>query len=706
MPQDDGRTTSHPPRAGADSRAGPGANEPPEIAAERRHLADSRAALRRMREYVLSLEAQGADRLNTEFLKAALYHRAAALVDHPDTPLFFGRLDFGPPHRATHYVGRRHVHDAAGHPMVLDWRAEVSRAFYRASTSDPMGLVRRRRFGFSGGELTAYEDERLDHIEKSAADVTTGGRSRILTEEIERPRVGPMRDIVATIQPDQDDLVRADLGTTLCVQGAPGTGKTAVGLHRAAYLLYAFRERLARSGVLVVGPNRAFLRYIGNVLPALGELDVAQVTVGELVGHVPIRGIDGDDVAQLKGDARMAAVLAAGLWSHVGTPTEGLAITRGSRRYRLTAHRLAKLVDNLRTRGLRYGSARALLPQSVAAAICTLIEYDGIATDDRTESGIARSREVRSWVDSVWPKVDPAALVGRLLTEPDLLAAAAQGILDPSEQARLLQPPPSRGPRGLRWTLADAVLVDEAVDLVERIRGVGHVILDEAQDLSPMQYRAVGRRCALGSATVLGDLAQGTTTWATGRWEAALAHLGKPDAKIEELTEGYRVPRQIIDFASRLLPAIGVGLAVPRSVRQAAGSLVVTSFSNPRLPDAAATEAAEAALAEPGSIGLICADGRASRLARALRSAGIEHTVLGDEGLETRLTVVPASLVKGLEFDHVIVVEPAEIVTAELRGLRRLYVVLTRAVSRLTVLHAEPLPVELAAEPAPTPSAA
>jgi len=705
MPHDDRRTTIDPPRAGGDPPAGSGAAEPAELAAERRHLADSRAALRRMREYVLSLEAQGADPLNTEFLKAALYHRAAALVDHPDTPLFFGRLDFGSPHRATHYVGRRHVHDAAGHPMVLDWRAEVSRAFYRASTRDPMGLVRRRRFGFSGGELTAYEDEHLDHAEEYGGGAARG-RSRILTEEIERPRVGPMRDIVATIQPDQDDLVRADLGTTLCVQGAPGTGKTAVGLHRAAYLLYAFRERLARSGVLVIGPNKAFLRYIGNVLPALGELDVTQVTVGELVGHVPIRGVDGDDVAQLKGDARIATVLAAALWSHVRPPTEGLVLTRGSRRYRLTAHRLAELVDNLRTRGLRYGSARALLPQSVAAAICTLMEYDGIATDDRTESAIARSREVRAWVDSVWPKVDPALLVGRLLTESDLLAAAAHGILDPAEQALLLQPPPSRGPRGLRWTLADAVLVDEAVDLVERIRGVAHVILDEAQDLSPMQYRAVGRRCALGSATVLGDLAQGTTAWATTQWQAALEHLGKPGGKIEELTQGYRVPRQIIDFASRLLPAIGVGLAVPTSVRQAAGSLVVTAVTSPRRLDAVAAEAAEAAVAEPGSIGLICADGRASYVARALRSAGIEHTILGDEGLDTRLTVVPASLVKGLEFDHVIVVEPAEIVAAELRGIRRLYVVLTRAVSQLTVLHAEPLPAELVAEPTPTPNAA
>src|SRR5262245_59115813 len=316
MPHDDRRTTIDPPRAGGDPPAGSGAAEPAELAAERRHLADSRAALRRMREYVLSLEAQGADPLNTEFLKAALYHRAAALVDHPDTPLFFGRLDFGSPHRATHYVGRRHVHDAAGHPMVLDWRAEVSRAFYRASTRDPMGLVRRRRFGFSGGELTAYEDEHLDHAEEYGGGAARG-RSRILTEEIERPRVGPMRDIVATIQPDQDDLVRADLDTSLCIQGAPGTGKTAVGLHRAAYLLYTYPARLRRSGVLVVGPNRAFLHYIGQVLPALGEGGIRQSTVDDLVAHVPVRAEEPTSLAILKGDARLADVLRRAVYSHV-----------------------------------------------------------------------------------------------------------------------------------------------------------------------------------------------------------------------------------------------------------------------------------------------------------------------------------------------------------------------------------------------------
>jgi DNA helicase IV len=201
-----------------------------------------------MRADVLSLEAMGGDPVSTEFLKADLYRRAEALRDLPDTPLFFGRLD-KPAERL--HIGRRHVHDAAGHPMVIDWRAPVSRAFYKANRADPMGVRLRRRFGFEGGALTAYEDEDL----AASAQQGASFESHLLVEEIERPRVGPMRDIVATIQPDQDDIVRAELADTVCVQGAPGTGKTAVGLHRVAYLLYAHRERIRRSGVLVGCPS-------------------------------------------------------------------------------------------------------------------------------------------------------------------------------------------------------------------------------------------------------------------------------------------------------------------------------------------------------------------------------------------------------------------------------------------------------------------
>jgi DNA helicase IV len=249
----------------------------PELEHERDYLARARTELTRMRQQTLSLEAHGGDRISSEFLAATLYRRAQSLIDDPTTSLFFGRIDQHPAGAAATerwYIGRRHVADSHGDPVVIDWRADVSTAFYRASRAEPMGVSLRRRFGIDRGQLTALEDERLGRGDEDTAPNGSAFRSQILAGEIERPRVGPMRDIVATIQPEQDVIVRADVGITLCVQGAPGTGKTAVGLHRAAWLLYAYRERLARSGVLVIGPNRAFLDHIGAVLPALGEVEV------------------------------------------------------------------------------------------------------------------------------------------------------------------------------------------------------------------------------------------------------------------------------------------------------------------------------------------------------------------------------------------------------------------------------------------------
>ena len=237
--------------------------------------------------YSTGAEVAG-DAYGAEALGRTLSRRVAELADDPTTPLFFGRLDFDDSAGTAYHIGRRHVTDDAGEPMVLDWRAPLSAAFYRASVRDPQGVATRRRFGFVKGELTSFEDEHLDRGEE------LGTKSRILTAEIERPRVGPMRDIVATIQPEQDELVRAELADSICVQGAPGTGKTAVGLHRAAYLLYLHRERLRRSGVLIVGPNTAFLSYISAVLPALGEVEVQQATVDELIARQPVRAIDAE----------------------------------------------------------------------------------------------------------------------------------------------------------------------------------------------------------------------------------------------------------------------------------------------------------------------------------------------------------------------------------------------------------------------------
>ncbi|MCX5406358.1 AAA family ATPase [Streptomyces sp. NBC_00335] len=660
-----------------------------------------------MREDVENLDIRDvtANWVNAIVLQAQIDDRIKALADLAHTPLFFGRLNYlhSPGAELAEgaegeqfYIGRRHVHDAGGDPMVIDWRAPVSQPFYRASKNDPQDIGLRRRFGYTGGELTAYEDEHLSDPAEAAAV------SKLLQQEIERPRVGPMRDIVATIQPEQDEIVRSGLSGSVCVQGGPGTGKTAVGLHRVAYLLYAHRDRLARTGTLVIGPNRSFLHYIEQVLPALGELEVKQATVDDLVARadLEVRGADAAETAVVKGDARMADVLRRAVHSHVSEPVEPLMVVRGSRRWRVPAYEIAEIVAELQNRDIRYGAARDALPQRIAHAVLVRMEQAGEAPDDRVQDAVARNPAVKAVVKAVWPLVEPAKLVLRLLSDAGFLAEHAEGILSEREQELLLWAKPARSVKSVKWSAADLVLIDEATDLVERTHSLGHVVIDEAQDLSPMQYRAVGRRCTTGSATVLGDLAQGTTPWATRSWDEALGHLGKPGAVLEELTAGFRVPREVIAYASRLLPAISPGLSPVSSVRETPGSLIVSPVDSSCALPAAVIEACRASLVHEGSIGLIAADAWIPELGEALLAAGLPYLSPGEETTaESRLTLVPASLAKGLEYDYVVLHEPAEVVAGEpdeRTGLRRLYVCLTRAVSGLTVLHAAPLPAALA----------
>jgi DNA helicase IV len=430
------------------------------------------------------------------------------------------------------------------------------------------------------------------------------------------------------------------------------------------------------------------------VLPALGEVDVRQVTVDELVAGVNIRATERAEVATLKGDARMATVLRNAVYARLLRPAEPLVLNRGSRRWRVPNHELAELVAELTRRDVRYGSGRAMLAQRLAHALLTKMETAGESPDDRVQDAVSRSAPVKAMVNSLWPAIDPARLVMSVLSDPDVLAAAADGVLSADEQSLLLWPTPPRGPASVRWSSADAVLVDEARDLVERVPSLGHVVLDEAQDLSPMQLRAVGRRCSTAAATVLGDLAQGTTPWASTDWPTTLVHLGKPGATIEVLERGYRVPATVIDFASRLLPTIAPGIAPPVSVRENPGTLDFVDGS----VTGGFAGAVHAALAEPGSVGVIVADGSVARCSQVLGEAHIDHDVLGAAESSHRVALVPAALAKGLEFDHVVVVEPDDIVAGEPSrwvGLRRLYVVLTRAVSGLTVVHSRPLPAEL-----------
>jgi DNA helicase IV len=688
-----------------------------ELAAERAHLDTSRAALRLMRERAEALFATGdkvaGDAYTAEQLGRHMARRVAELADDPTTPLFFGRLDFGdqdPDHAGRDYhVGRRHVTDEAGEPLVLDWRAPISRSFYRASARDPQGVAVRRRFGFSSGTLTSFEDEHLDRGEE------LGTASRILTAEIERPRVGPMRDIVATIQPEQDELVRADLADSICVQGAPGTGKTAVGLHRAAYLLYLHRERLRRSGVLIVGPNRAFLSYIAAVLPALGEVEVAQATVEDLVARVPVRAVEDPAVATLKHDVRMAEVLRRAVEAQIGAPTEPIMVSDGSFRWRIGLDPLHRVVEETRREGLPYATGR----ERVRARVVGLLQRQAEARRAESPSDawlrrMGKATPVTGFLDAVWPALTPEGLVHTLLGDPDALAVAADGLLTADEQALLQGRRPDddaadepvtgrragtttgtklgRTPKATRWTAADAVLIDEAAGLLERPAGFGHVVVDEAQDLSPMQCRAIARRSEHGSITLLGDLAQGTAPWAARDWRESLAHLGKPDAAVVPLSMGFRVPAVVVTFANRLLPALAVDVPPAESLRSD-GTLDVRTADD---LTAATVAEVRAALAHDGSVGVIAADDAVDGLRAALAGAGVETATADDVETAARVTVVPATLVKGLEYDHVVVVEPAAIVAAEPRGLHRLYVVLTRAVSRLAVLHREPLPEPLA----------
>lgn len=662
---------------------------------ERAHHDRCRAALAAMvdgaQEQVVVGEDVSASGADAEVLGYELRSKAKGMRELPEGPLFFGKLAFEQGDHAgqAYHLGRLRIteHPAAP-PLVVDWRAPVSRAFYQASAQDPQGVAVRRRFGWAPGsvgdsdDLTGLEDEHLSRGDS--------GPSAIVAREIERPRIGPMRDIAATIQPEQDDLVRGDLAVSVCVQGAPGTGKTAVGLHRAAYLLYTHPQRMRRGGLLVLGPNRTFLSYISQVLPALGETGVRQSTLQDELARHPVTATDPRPTAVLKHDARMAEVLRRALYARVSTaPVNSLEIKDGSYSWRVPGGELARIVADVREEEPPYGTGRERVRGRVVRSVQLQAERRAGPQNGAWVQRISRSRAVGAFLDVVWPKVRPEELLAELLTERDSLAAAADGLFDAGEQQALLWGKPPRSWKSARWSAADLVLLDEVAGLVEHPEGYGHLVVDEAQDLSPMECRAIARRARFGSLTVLGDLAQGTTPWAARSWHTVLAHLGKPDAAVVPLTIGFRVPRAVVGLANRLLERLDVEVPAGRSLRQD-GELRMRPVADAESLPGAVVAAVRDALAQDGSVGVVAADEHVEDVRLALHAAGIPAA--GPDELGARVSVVTAAAVKGLEYDHVVAVEPAAIAEAEERGLHRLYVVLTRAVSRLEVVHGRPLP--------------
>ena len=630
-----------------------------------------------------------ADAFTQEYIEVTV---GEALEDlrTPGAGEFFGRIDEDPNQTGTAgdrwYIGRRHIEDANHDPVVIDWRAPIAAPFYRATVHDPLGLRHRRRFMMDAGELTSYLDEQLD--DPDSADAASGIPDPVLAE-IGAARTGAMREIVATIQAEQDVVIRARMEQALIVQGGPGTGKTAVGLHRAAYLMFEHRRRLVREGVLVVGPNQVFLDYIGNVLPSLGERSVQQRTVLDLcVPRIEIGGRDDDDTARLKGDPRMLEVLRRVVLAGIVRPAEALRIPLGARSWVVEADEFSGWIDaalggtatgrplNRRRDGLRTVAQQALQRWSQSDEMWT------------------RATVLRDALASAWPVQQPKAVLQRLLSNPSVLGTGADGLLDVDEQRQILSNLAKPGSKRRPWTAADQILLDETNSLLNGAPFVfGHVVVDEAQDHSAVALRVIGRRGPSGSFTILGDLAQSTTPAGQQAWPVVASYLGAAEYDVAHLILGYRVPEPVLTVANRLLPFTGVSTVASRSVRMDGDPPTMRVVATAALATAVAEEV-QTARHRHALTGVVAPERLHGAIAAAIASAGLEAVARVQDVGRTQIPVFSPEAVKGLEFDAVVVVNPAEVLNGTARGARLLYVAMTRAVQVLRMVGDEAFDVE------------
>jgi DNA helicase IV len=699
--------------------------------------------------------------------------------------LVFGRIDRlteatdpaepGPSERIAEafHIGRLAVADDDQEPLVVDWRAPVAEPFYRATGAQPMGLTRRRHFLTEGRRVLDLEDELFGdpsdlggdgsdgHDGLSAVGLGAGlSGSATLLSALARSRTGRMRDIVATVQRQQDEIIRSPLSGVLVVQGGPGTGKTAVALHRAAYLLYTYRFPLESQGVLVVGPNPLFLRYIEHVLPSLGETGVEMSTVGRLFSQAVATGVESRGAATLKGDPRMARFFSRAVASRERPLRRPVEVPFGSAVLTLSPAATSEIVTAARRRSGTHNARRRVVEQLLwrhlhgrllearartsrdapTGAGSASGRWSSPADSDELDEAVADLPEptemtaaelgtqlrrlpvVAGALDRMWPVLTPQELLHDLFGAPPLVELAGRGLLSADEQ-RLLARPRSESADAVSWTEADLALLDEARALLgpsrrrppgdrvydqepsaeeEAPRAYGHIVVDEAQDLSPMQWRMLGRRSLSSSMTIVGDIAQATGSWAPASWSEVLVHLPvRRGSRVVELTVNYRTPSEVMDLAGHVLEAAAPGMVAPQSVRSTGVPPRIVVAAAESLPAAvAAVVAEESALvlgesAQAGTVGVICPPSLLAPAGRALGDAGLAFGSLEAGALDDTVTLVAVGAVKGLEFDSVVVVEPSRIVSESAQGLRALYVALTRATRRLSIVHAEPLPEPL-----------
>jgi DNA helicase IV len=765
----------------------------------------------RMLESVLDLGRGGTFQSRTErdiVVRTSLARLAQ--LDIGDQALCFGRIDRlpepaagggaegtgegnggGAPALESFHIGRLAVSGESHDPLVVDWRAPVAEPFYRATGLDPQGLARRRHLAVKGRTVVGLEDEYFAQPGLAASaggmagsapagngaaatgsglleeGLALGGPGALLAA-LGQARTGHMGDIVGTIQREQDEIIRAPLAGLLMVQGGPGTGKTAVALHRAAYLLYTHRFPLERQGVLVVGPNPLFLRYIEQVLPSLGETGVTLSTVPGLVPEIRVRAGEPADVARLKGEVRMTRVLSRAVRTRQRPLRRDVSIPFGGTTLWLRAGESAEVVAHAKRRSGTHNARRRFVEASVVGRLTEqFARYRrGMVGDDEgfdaEEVGrqLRRAPEIVEALDRMWPRLAPHEFLHDLLGARPLIAAAGQGVLTPAEQA-LLYRPRSGSLDAVAWTAADAALVDEARSLLgprrtraararagarervarargetgfwpagldpdptpagpvgvddETVREFGHIVVDEVQDLSPLQLRMLARRSLSGSMTVVGDIAQATGPWAPRSWDDVADHLSPSrEPRRVELTVSYRTPSEVVEVAARVLAVAAPGITPPRPVRRSGFEPVFSLVP----PDQLARRVAEVAEAEVAAVpggrtALLVPAARFEELARALFERALGAVDPRDPrggGLSSPLVLLPAEESNGLEFDSVVVVEPALIAAGgsgdeaavgdgppgvTTRGLRTLYVALTRPTRRLAVVASLPLPAGL-----------
>jgi DNA helicase IV len=650
----------------------------PELESEQAYVDRAYDQLDKMRSTVARTQEAMATEWAALNMEAWVKRRMRTFED-AERGLVFGRLTLDGTPRPL-YVGRRWVHDDKHESLVVNWQAPAARPFYTATPATPHGVQQRRRFRAEGRRLTDISDESLDGSAVEGASV-----SDFLLEELERRRDVRMRDIVATIQSDQYRLITADSEGALVVQGGPGTGKTAVGLHRASWLLYTHRERLRR--VLVVGPNPTFMDYVSHVLPTLGEEAVEQRAVTELVDRIEVTREEEPDIARLKGDPRLREVVARAVERSVVPAPEELVTLVDGVYVRVRERDVAELLDEALDAGAPLGLARERFRMAVLRRFYErygeLLGPRALRSFDELERALRRGGFLTRWLDRVLPLPQPEKLVARLLTSPAALAGASEDVLDDDERKLLLRDRPRRV-SDLQWSDQDVPLIDEARTLLDCApRSYGHVIVDEAQDLSPMQLLAISRRAIDGSLTILGDVAQATGPVVYRRWQELEPYLpDEAELSIEELRHAYRVPAEIMDFALPLLDRIAPEVEPPLAYRKGGDPPRLVQVQEDELLPAALREAATLA-EQDGLLAVI--------VPRAL-AGWLPQDELFDE---ISVPVLTPRQAKGLEFDHVVVVEPAAVADDGDRGLRELYVALTRPTKTLVVVHARPLPEPL-----------